>query len=227
MHHRWAWTSFRLPPANRVHDVDEAPIGPVLPKWLYGRIRVETQRQPVRRGHRDPGRLRRDGAPPLPAGGIAASSADAAVPRSRERLRRRVGRRGRTTRSHGCGAPPRETAWLNLRGQIRQVDLDPVRGSVANKHRPAVIVSDDRANATATRLGRESSPSSRSPATPTGSIRPTSHWTPRSAARTSTRRHRSSRCDPCRRSVRCTASTGSHPQNSPGSTTRPGLHLAL
>lgn len=41
-----------------------------------------------------------------------------------------------------------------LRGEIWQVDLDPVRGNEANKQRPAVIVSNDRANATATRLGR-------------------------------------------------------------------------
>jgi mRNA interferase MazF len=40
------------------------------------------------------------------------------------------------------------------RGEIRLVDLEPTRGSEANKHRPAVIVSNDRANATATRLGR-------------------------------------------------------------------------
>lgn len=40
------------------------------------------------------------------------------------------------------------------RGEIWQVDLDPVRSSEANKQRPAVIVSNDRANATATRLGR-------------------------------------------------------------------------
>jgi mRNA interferase MazF len=40
------------------------------------------------------------------------------------------------------------------RGEIWQVDFDPVRGSEANKHRPAVIVSNDRANATAVRLGR-------------------------------------------------------------------------
>ncbi|GAB2887452.1 type II toxin-antitoxin system PemK/MazF family toxin [Nocardioides pacificus] len=41
-----------------------------------------------------------------------------------------------------------------LRGEIRLVDLDPVRGSEANKQRPAVIVSNDRANAVAERLGR-------------------------------------------------------------------------
>ena len=41
-----------------------------------------------------------------------------------------------------------------LRGEIWQVDLDPARGSEANKRRPAVIVSNDRANTTAARLGR-------------------------------------------------------------------------
>jgi len=40
------------------------------------------------------------------------------------------------------------------RGDIHLVDLDPVRGSEANKSRPAVIVSNDAANTTATRLGR-------------------------------------------------------------------------
>lgn len=40
------------------------------------------------------------------------------------------------------------------RGEIWQVDLDPVRGSESNKRRQAVIVSNDRANATAVRLGR-------------------------------------------------------------------------
>ncbi|MGB7447893.1 MAG: type II toxin-antitoxin system PemK/MazF family toxin [Ornithinimicrobium sp.] len=41
-----------------------------------------------------------------------------------------------------------------LRGEIRLVDLDPARDSEASKRRPAVIVSNDRANATAARLGR-------------------------------------------------------------------------
>lgn len=41
-----------------------------------------------------------------------------------------------------------------LRGEIRLVDLDPARGSEDNKRRPAVIVSNDRANAMAARLGR-------------------------------------------------------------------------
>lgn len=40
------------------------------------------------------------------------------------------------------------------RGEIRVVDLDPARGSEAAKRRPAVIVSNDGANATAERLGR-------------------------------------------------------------------------
>ena len=40
------------------------------------------------------------------------------------------------------------------RGEVRLVDLDPVRGSEANSRRPAVIVSNDGANSTAERLGR-------------------------------------------------------------------------
>ena len=40
------------------------------------------------------------------------------------------------------------------RGEIRLVDLDPARGAGADKRRPAVIVSNDGANATAARLGR-------------------------------------------------------------------------
>jgi mRNA interferase MazF len=41
-----------------------------------------------------------------------------------------------------------------LRGEIRLADLDPVRGNEPNKRRPAVIVSNDHANAIAARLGR-------------------------------------------------------------------------
>ena len=41
-----------------------------------------------------------------------------------------------------------------LRGEIRLVDLEPARGSEANKRRPAVIVSNDGANSTASRLER-------------------------------------------------------------------------
>ncbi len=40
------------------------------------------------------------------------------------------------------------------RGEIRLVNLDPVRGAESNKIRPAVIVSNDGANSTAERLGR-------------------------------------------------------------------------
>ena len=41
-----------------------------------------------------------------------------------------------------------------LRGEVRLTNLDPARGSEADKQRPAVIVSNDRANVTAQRLGR-------------------------------------------------------------------------
>ena len=40
------------------------------------------------------------------------------------------------------------------RGEIRLVDLEPVRGAESNKRRPAVIVSNDGANGAAARLGR-------------------------------------------------------------------------
>lgn len=40
------------------------------------------------------------------------------------------------------------------RGQIHLIDFEPTQGSEANKRRPAVIVSNDRANASAQRLGR-------------------------------------------------------------------------
>ncbi|MHB2021953.1 MAG: type II toxin-antitoxin system PemK/MazF family toxin [Mycobacteriales bacterium] len=40
------------------------------------------------------------------------------------------------------------------RGEVRLVDLDPGRGSEANKRRPAIVVSNDRANTVAERLKR-------------------------------------------------------------------------
>ncbi len=40
------------------------------------------------------------------------------------------------------------------RGDIHSIDLESARGSEANKRRPAVVVSNDAANATASRLGR-------------------------------------------------------------------------
>lgn len=41
-----------------------------------------------------------------------------------------------------------------LRGEIRLTDLEPARAGEADKRRPAIIVSNDRANTTAARLGR-------------------------------------------------------------------------
>src|SRR3954469_11744770 len=41
-----------------------------------------------------------------------------------------------------------------LRGEVRLVDLEPVRGSESDERRPAVLVSNDGANSTAARLGR-------------------------------------------------------------------------
>lgn len=41
-----------------------------------------------------------------------------------------------------------------LRGELRLVDFEPSRGSEADKRRPAIIVSNDAANRTATQLGR-------------------------------------------------------------------------
>jgi mRNA interferase MazF len=50
---------------------------------------------------------------------------------------------------------PQATGWAPMRrGDIVAVDLEPVRGAEADKRRPAVIVSNDMANATATRLDR-------------------------------------------------------------------------
>jgi mRNA interferase MazF len=40
------------------------------------------------------------------------------------------------------------------RGEVRLTDLGPARGSEAGKRRPAILVSTDRANATAGDLGR-------------------------------------------------------------------------
>ena len=45
-------------------------------------------------------------------------------------------------------------AILMRRGEIHAVDLEPVRGSEANRRRPAVIVNDDPADLAAARLGR-------------------------------------------------------------------------
>jgi len=50
--------------------------------------------------------------------------------------------------------PRRQTGSAMKRGEIRYVDLDPVRGSEANKRRPAVVVSNEHANQAAVGLGR-------------------------------------------------------------------------
>ena len=52
------------------------------------------------------------------------------------------------------GNPPLPMGWLMLRGEIRLVDLEPARAGEADKRRPAVIVSNDNANAIAARLNR-------------------------------------------------------------------------
>ena len=44
--------------------------------------------------------------------------------------------------------------WSMRRGEIRLVDFEPTRGQESAKRRPAVLVSNDRTNATAARLGR-------------------------------------------------------------------------
>ena len=41
-----------------------------------------------------------------------------------------------------------------LRGEVRLVNLEPVRGAGADKRRPAVVVSNDGANASASQMGR-------------------------------------------------------------------------
>lgn len=48
----------------------------------------------------------------------------------------------------------RRAHLLMRRGEIRWVDLGPTIGSESTKRRPGVIVSNDGANAVATRLGR-------------------------------------------------------------------------
>src|SRR5580700_4496529 len=63
-----------------------------------------------------------------------------------------MGDHGRGKGVGGCRRGWRER--LMRRGEICLVDLDPVRGAEASKTRPAVIVSNDGANSTATRLGR-------------------------------------------------------------------------
>lgn len=51
------------------------------------------------------------------------------------------------------GSFARRWSPIVRRGEICLVDLEPVRGSEANKRRPAVIVSNDGANISAERTG--------------------------------------------------------------------------
>ena len=41
-----------------------------------------------------------------------------------------------------------------IRGEVWEVDFEPVRGSESSKRRPAIVVSNDGANSTAARLNR-------------------------------------------------------------------------
>src|SRR5829696_5705411 len=66
-----------------------------------------------------------------------------------------MGRLGDVGRRRRVGRGERRRAGdVMRRGDIYAVNLDPSLGSEANKRRPAVIVSNDAANATAARLGR-------------------------------------------------------------------------
>src|SRR5208337_3851539 len=64
------------------------------------------------------------------------------------------GQSGRQSVRAMCGRTARTTGLAMLRGEIWQVDLNPAQGNESSKSRPAVVVSNDRANATAARLGR-------------------------------------------------------------------------
>jgi mRNA interferase MazF len=52
------------------------------------------------------------------------------------------------------GNAPRLMGLPMLRGEIRLTNLDPAVAGEASKRRPAVVVSNDHANAIAARLGR-------------------------------------------------------------------------
>ena len=91
---------------------------------------------------------------PFSVGGGAQGRSNPSCLTARTRVRGRVGRMGRKSRRRFVGVRDQRRAELMRRGEIRLVDLDPARGSETNKRRPAVIVSNDGANATAERLGR-------------------------------------------------------------------------
>src|SRR5450759_1755655 len=77
------------------------------------------------------------------------------LPSSQMRMRRH-GIPGPPQRMPWHGRPSPRTAWEAdmRRGEIVTVNLDPARGAEASKTGPAVVVSNDAANATAARLGR-------------------------------------------------------------------------
>ena len=70
---------------------------------------------------------------------------------------------------HGRSPPP--TGWLMLRGDICLVDLEPVRGSEANKDGPPSSLATTERTLSQRGSSTGLSPSSRSPATPSGSTR--------------------------------------------------------
>ncbi|MCB0944343.1 MAG: type II toxin-antitoxin system PemK/MazF family toxin, partial [Mycobacterium sp.] len=146
----------------------DRPSGDCRRRWTACRVRVapvrcyqgsnpvafhhEVECQPLGGGCRGARRLCRAHRPTVSVGGGAAGGPDASLPDAGRRLPRR-GTNGRpNTTDHG----PRHSAtgWPVLRGEIWQVYLTPVRGSEADKQRPAIVVSNDRANGTAARLGR-------------------------------------------------------------------------
>jgi mRNA interferase MazF len=53
-----------------------------------------------------------------------------------------------------CGNPHPATGWAMRRGDVFLVNLGPSVGAETNKARPAILVSNDAANATANRNGR-------------------------------------------------------------------------
>lgn len=65
-----------------------------------------------------------------------------------------LGTNGRARVTPPTGTSQPVTGYAMLRGEIRLVDLEPARPGEPDKRRPAVLVSNDRANAVAARLGR-------------------------------------------------------------------------
>src|SRR6478672_3343303 len=68
------------------------------------------------------------------------------------RTTRALGGSGNRRQMRRLGSRPVQTGLRMRRGEMWLVDLDPVRGKEANKRRPAIVVSNDSANAVAARL---------------------------------------------------------------------------